>query len=162
MRFLLLSLPLLGLHAAAVDECRPLPSDPGRARLQCAGSTQVLIQAVTPSMLRIRISPDSTFPKSLPVEFGFVKDDWPAVSLRVSDTPAAVLLDTTDLQVRVTKHPFQLAVRNRRGELILQQDSYAGGGSEAGIATFQTAPDEHFFGLGFQRNAFDLRGSKLQ
>jgi alpha-glucosidase (family GH31 glycosyl hydrolase) len=107
-------------------------------------------------MLRVRISPGGKFPDSLTVRFGFVRDDWPPVPLRTRATPTALFIETSAMRIKADLRPFRLTIFDLAGRVLYQE---AATGPVQQIAML---PDEHFYGLGFQRMALDVRGKKLQ
>jgi alpha-glucosidase (family GH31 glycosyl hydrolase) len=148
----------LGLSAtvagvAGPTACESFRVEAGAVRLSCHGGAAVLIQAPTPAILRVRIAPDGLFTRSLTVLWEFVKDDWPAARISARDAGESLEIDTAELKVRVLKRPFRIAVSDRKGRTFFRQTA---------ANRFDMQPGEHFYGLGFQRMAFDVRGRKLQ
>ncbi|MBI4892682.1 MAG: DUF5110 domain-containing protein [Acidobacteria bacterium] len=149
------ALPIVfcSLAWAAPPECSSFRVEGSAVLLSCEGGRVVRLQAETPAMLRVRVSPNGEFPLPLTVRWGFVKDDWPAVRLTARDEGASIRIQTGELQVVADKQPFALRVLDAQGREIFRQLSDTG---------FSMQPDEHFYGLGFQRTALDVRGKKLQ
>jgi alpha-glucosidase (family GH31 glycosyl hydrolase) len=156
--FLLLSvLPLAG---AQLEDCKLLSTEKGAVSFGCRGGAQVRLQAVTPEMIRVRVSPDGRFPEPLTVRWGFVRDNFPPVQIKTSSTGGAVLIDTGALRVRIEPNPFRISLLDHAGKTILEQTGLSHG--TPGTLQVRMRPDEHFYGLGFQRMALDVRGRKLQ
>lgn len=155
IRLVLTLLVVMGARAAGpFDDCSPGPVDRGVAVLRCQGGAQVRIQTVTKDMVRVRTATDGKFGESLTVRWGFVRDDWPPVPIRTTTAADALWIETASLRVRANLRPFRLKVMDRAGRVLFEQS-----GEPQQVAM---APDEHFYGLGFQRVALDLRGRKLQ
>lgn len=155
---LILAAALCATAAAAgpFDDCLPGAVEHGVVTLQC-GKAVVRLEAVTPEMLRVRTSEDGTFPESLTERWGFVRSKWPAAAVTVKRTPGAVTLETAALRVKVGLKPLRLTVLDKAGRTVYQDD-----GSTATAVSVSMAASEHFYGLGFQRTALDVRGRKLQ
>jgi alpha-glucosidase len=161
--FLAAAVVLRAAGVVTLDDCAVSGVDHGGILLHCRGDAAVRIQAITPDMIRVRASATGKFSESLPVRFGFVRDNWPAVAIRTRTTRETVWLETSSLRVKAGLHPFRLSVLDRSGRLVFEErdavELNADGGYMQRIAM---ARDEHFYGLGFQRMALDVRGHKLQ
>ncbi|HWQ54360.1 MAG TPA: DUF5110 domain-containing protein [Bryobacteraceae bacterium] len=166
MRHLLLFVAGAVAQAAALgpfDECSPGKAARGTVVLRCGGGAEVRLQPVTADILRVRTSADGTFPESLTVRWGFVRDDWPPVSYETRQTPDVLWIDTATQRIKVGLRPFRLTIHDRAGRAIFEHSGpvtpNAPGGDVQHVAMAQ---GEHFYGLGFQRMALDVRGRKLQ
>jgi alpha-glucosidase (family GH31 glycosyl hydrolase) len=147
-------------HAAtgAFVECSAGPVDARSATLRCKDGAQIRLEPVTADMLRVRTSVDGTFPESLTVRWGFVRDTWPAVPFTTRKTADALYLETAGLRIKASLSPFELTVSDRSGHVLLESSTAI---TPTALAV-RMATDEHFYGLGFQRAALDVRGHKLQ
>ena len=152
-----------GSDSAALENCPTFRADATTVTFQCAGGAAVAVRVITPEILRVRISPDGRFPNALPIQWGFVKDDWPRASFTTRQTTDAVWIETASLRVAVTRRPFRLSVEDRQGKVLWREQSApelsAGAGSRLHV---EMDPEDHFYGLGFQRVALDLRGKRLR
>ena len=54
-----------------------------------AGGGFVRLDVLTDNLVRVRASADGKFGESLPIQWGFVKDDWPAATFQVEVTRSA-------------------------------------------------------------------------
>ncbi|MEN6532554.1 MAG: DUF5110 domain-containing protein [Bryobacteraceae bacterium] len=154
-----------GAQAAAgpFDNCSIGTVERGTAALRCEGGAEIRLQPVTADMLRVRTSADGSFPQPLTVRWGFVRDDWPAVPFRTRKTSEALWIDTATLRIKAELHPFRLTVYDRAGLTIFEDNGPTTPNASSGdVHHVKMADGEHFYGLGFQRMAFDVRGRKLQ
>ncbi|MDR3677848.1 MAG: glycoside hydrolase family 31 protein, partial [Acidobacteriota bacterium] len=127
--------------------------------LHCRNNAQVRLQAVTPTMLRVRVSADGKFAESLPEHWGFVNNKWPAFAIKTKASKEALWIETPSVEIRVDLQQFGLAIKDAAGHDIFKQTGLDYGESSA--LQMEMAEDEHFYGLGFQRIALDIRGHKL-
>jgi alpha-glucosidase (family GH31 glycosyl hydrolase) len=153
----------------------PSHSDAGLQRRQrgvdfsLADGGVVRLEVLTDDLMRVRTSPTGKFPESLPIKWGFVKDDWPAAAFNVEETDGTVVVRTAGLTARVTQKPFGIEFRDRDGRTLTRTTSpkaepATGRPSwfaDKPVLAFEMSADEHFFGLGFQRVCLDCRGHKL-
>ncbi len=155
----------VGAQAATgvFDDCSPGTIEGGVVELRCKGGAAVRLQALTGDILRVRTAADGKFGDSLTIRWGFVRDEWPPVPVRTATTRDEVRMETASLTVRTNLRPFRLKVLDRAGRVVFEEsrplETPAAG---AAVQHVVMAPDEHFYGLGFQRMALDVRGRKLQ
>ncbi len=129
----------------------------------------VRLEVLSDEMVRMRASADGKFGKSLPIEWGFVKNDWPAVKFKVEEEGGIVVVRTAGMTVRVARQPFAVEFRDNDGRTLTRTIPSAKSGATGQRSWFSAKPeldfempaDEHIFGLGFQRVSLDCRGQKL-
>jgi hypothetical protein len=85
-----------------------------------------------------------------------VRDDYPPTPIKTSTTSEAVLIDTGSVKIKAVLRPFRLAVFDKTGRAIFQERGMSHGAGNALHVDMRA--DEHFYGLGFQRMALDVRG----
>ena len=131
---------------------------------KCDGGEVVKLQIITPEMVRVRVSPDGNFPEALTVKFGFVKDNWPVSHFKTKDNGNAVWVETGAIRIKATKQPFRLTFFDNQGKPFLKESETPGVayGKEGVELRMEMTPDEHFYGMGFQRGSLDARGRKLE
>ena len=142
-----------------VEGCALSSSQGDILTFRCRDNVHVRLQLITPSMLRVRGSVSGEFPESLPEHWGFVKAQWPAFPIETNATKDALSIATSTMKVRVNLRSFGLIITERTGKIIFKQTALEFGDSSA--LRMNMAADEHFYGLGFQRIALDVRGHKL-
>jgi alpha-glucosidase (family GH31 glycosyl hydrolase) len=133
------------------------------------GGGVVRLDVLTGDMVRLRASPSGKFAQSLPIQWGYVKDDWPAAAFQVQEAEGAVVVRAAGLVVRVARGPFAVEFQDSDGRTLTRTIAPAaeGAGSQPSwlaaqpALNFEMPADEHFFGLGFQRVSLDCRGQKL-
>ncbi len=157
---LFLALTMLPVAGASLENCSLAATQNGVAVFRCHGGAEVRIQTVTPDIVRVRVAPDGKFAESLTVRWGFVRDNFPAPSVKTSTVAGAVMVDTGALRVKVTLTPFRLSLVDASGKTLVEQTALDYGAP--GSIQVRMRPGERFYGLGFQRTALDVRGQKLQ
>ncbi|MCX6625608.1 MAG: hypothetical protein NTY38_32015 [Acidobacteria bacterium] len=67
------------------------------------------------------------------------------------------------LQIKAGLRPFRLTVYDRGGRIVFEDSGPTIPNTSGGdVQRVAMADGEHFYGLGFQRMALDVRGHKLQ
>src|SRR5262245_51992556 len=91
---------------------------PGGVEVE-AGRARVRVLAISDSVIRVRLSPDGSFPP----DFSWAVGDSarPATKVTVRDAPTAVELTTARLKVRIEKTPLRIVFLDLAGA-VLQQD----------------------------------------
>ena len=111
------------------------------------------------TMIRIRMAPETEFEPSLTERFAFVRTNWDAVSVRIAEQPAYTIFQADSVGVKVFKEDLRLAFLDGRGNEISGERANRSWNPEGGgCLRFAMAPDEQFFGFGFQRTTMDCRG----
>ena len=132
-------------------------------QFKCDGGAMVALTIATPEMMRVRVAPDGNFAESLSIKLGFVKDDWLAPPFQTRQTDDAVWVETGALKIKAAKQPFRLSFFDGQDKPLLKECDTPGMGyrQEGNELRVEMAPDEHFYGLGFNRKSLDVRGTKL-
>ena len=149
----------LGTPPQQLEGCSVSSIRAGAVTLSCRNNAQVRLQAVTPAMLRVRVSTNGQFPESLPEHWGFVNDKWPSVPVKTRTIKEAVWIETLTVKIRAGLQPFGLTIKDSAGHDIFKQTGLDYGDTHA--LHMEMGANEHFYGLGFQRIALDVRGHKL-
>ena len=142
-----------------VEGCTLSSSQGDTLTFRCRDDVHVRLQLITPTMLRVRVSASGEFPESLPERWGLVKAQWPAFPIKTNAAKDIVSIETSTLNVRIDLKSFGLTITDHNGRIIFKQTALEFGDSSA--LRMDMASDEHFYGLGFQRIALDVRGHKL-
>ncbi|NMH87961.1 glycoside hydrolase family 31 protein [Flavivirga algicola] len=129
---------------------------------QCEHAKKVKLSIITDAIFRVQVAPNGTFKKSKTIEFGFVKDDFPATNFNLNETEKHYQITTSKLDISVDKEAFRIEVKDKEGNIILRENKKLGTqtGSKNAL-NFDMPADEHFFGFGFMRETLDARGHKL-
>ena len=149
----------LGAPMQRIEGCSVASMRGNSVTLRCGNNVQVRLQAVTPAMLRVRVSTNGEFPESLPEHWGLVNDKWPVTPIKTRATKEAVWMETPSLKIRAGLKQFGVTIQDPAGHDVFQQTGLDFGGTHA--LHMAMGADEHFYGLGFQRIALDIRGHKL-
>lgn len=151
--------PALGAPAQRVTGCAVTTMHGDLVTLHCRGDVYVRLQIVTPAMLRVRVSTTSEFTESLPEHWGFVRDKWPDFPIKTRATKDAVWIETSTVGIRADLTQFALTIQDAGGHDVFKQTALDFG--DAPTLQMPMGANEHFYGLGFQRVALDVRGHKL-
>lgn len=130
-----------------------------------AGPAAVRVTAVADGILRVRATPDGTFPPD---------DSWAVLPresrppVQVAHAPAgdgsAVRFATAGLEVTAALDPLRVTVCDRAGTVLL--DDAPGRPATFEGAAFRvwkaSPPDEHYYGLGDKPGRLDRRGRAFQ
>jgi alpha-glucosidase (family GH31 glycosyl hydrolase) len=149
-------------HAAQLQPikgCTVASTQTDYVTLKCQDNVQVRLQSITPSVVRIRVSTHGEFSESLPERWGLVRANWPAVPFKTRTTQDSVSIETSAITLRAGLSQFSLKVRGTKGHEFFNQTELDVGATHA--LEMEMGADEHFYGLGFQRVALDVRGHKL-
>jgi alpha-glucosidase len=123
-----------------------------------AGSASLRITALRDDILRVRITPGSSFPE----DASWAVLSGPrskSVDVQAVQDAVSVGFRTAALEVRVERSPLRLVVRDRAGNIISadavgRPTKFQAGG----FSVYKTMPsDEHYFGLGDKAGTFDRR-----
>lgn len=129
----------------------------------CATGQTVRLDVCTPDMVRVRVAPGGEFAESLTVRWGYVRDDWEPVPVTVEENAGAITLHTAAWTLRVNRDPLQLTFLDCAGQVMARETAPAALSPDGGGAlSLEMAPDEHFYGFGFQRLGLDARGNRLE
>ena len=120
--------------------------------------SSVIITALAPDLIRVRMihgatsGPDSSY--------AVVKQDWPQVEAKTSQSQNAEIIQTPEVEVRVQLAPFRIAFYNRDGQLISKDADNLGAAWDGDrVRCWKWMPsDEHYFGLGEKAGPLDKRG----
>lgn len=131
--------------------------------LTCTDGCMLKVNIVRDDIIRFQASLTNRFESSLPIELGFVKDDFPVVPFVFDENSTVITISTSLFTLEIQKSPFTMRLIDKEGHLITQLDSSEGIklGNQGNQLTFQMPNDEHFYGFGYMRSCFDARGKKL-
>jgi alpha-D-xyloside xylohydrolase len=128
------------------------------------------------SIVRLRISDSAITPRETPM---VIKNEWPSRNALADVTGDAVVLRSAALAVRMTRDPRRLSIEDATGEVLLTEDlhdrrslgtawvSYplgfvASEGRTHLTATFESSPEEQFYGFGEKFGPLSKRGRSVQ
>jgi alpha-glucosidase (family GH31 glycosyl hydrolase) len=125
-------------------------------------SQTLRLDVLADGLTRVRLAPAAAFAESLAVRCGFVRDDWSATAVSVTEDAQAIHIRTTAWTIRVERASLRLAWLDHAGRPILREHAPAAPTPGRGPRlAFDMAGDERFYGFGFQRLALDARGRRL-
>ncbi|WP_445505412.1 TIM-barrel domain-containing protein [Niallia sp. 03091] len=132
--------------------------------LNANGQEKVKIEFLQNDTAKVWMEPTGTFKKKA----SFVVDQEAATVVpKVSNQQDYILIQTDKMSVRVYKSPFKIAYFDAANTKLLTEHSEGEGlgyDGDTGIySTMKLDSDEHFFGLGIDRDSqtFDRRGHKV-
>ena len=118
------------------------------------------LSVLTPDIVRVQVAQAGDFAESLAMRWGFVREQWPPVALKVEDSDAAVTIRTSSLAASVDRRTMTVTFVDAAGRTITSQVASITLGPTPQISHV-LAEDEHIYGFGFQRKSLDARGQKL-
>ncbi|MFT8315712.1 MAG: TIM-barrel domain-containing protein [Clostridium sp.] len=129
------------------------------------GNPKVKIDFVKDDVARVWMEPSGIFQK----DKSYVVNNEDAISKpTVTDSGEYIKLQTPKLTVRVYKNPFKIAYYDASNTKLITEESDKGGlgynGDTAVYENMKMYPDEHFYGLGMDRDTpadLDQRGKKV-
>jgi alpha-glucosidase len=140
---------------------------------KCEDKSQVQLSILAPDLVRVRTS----FAKSLPDKdhsWAIAKRDWITPRWTLTETPAAILITTDELEVAVRRSPLLIEFRDAKTHAVINSDqqpmAYDAKGVlkdmmfDPGAGMFVAAAKrlgfaEHFYGLGEKAARLDKRRS---
>ena len=123
-----------------------------------AGTAKVRVTALSPNVLRFRYVLQGEFPAD--ESFAVLPNAFPeAPKVKVSDSAAAVVVETGALQVRIRKSPLRVVIADAQGQVIVQDNPDRGVlFNGTAFRVWKSMPlDEHYFGLGDKPGPLDHR-----
>lgn len=124
-----------------------------------AGSASLMVTAVSPGVIRIRMSPDGQFdPDS---SWAVVKPS--SADVTFEDSPDVIRMRTSELTVEITRSPCRITFLDRDGNVINADDPGKGmGWEEDEVRVWKTMPpDEQYYGFGEKSGRLNKRGTTL-
>jgi alpha-glucosidase len=174
--FFATAVALISAQAQTVSASRPLPADDrttvNRIAIEMitgshslrdgieiqAGASTLRITALRDDILRIRITPGSTFPED--VSWAVLPGPHSkSVDVQPIEDAISVGFRTASLDVRVERSPLRLIIRDLQGNIISADAvGRATTFQHNGFSVYKDMPtDEHYFGLGDKAGSFDRR-----
>ncbi len=126
-------------------------------------SSRIDIQALSASVVRVRmVSLDEESPR-LPRSFAVVDPGWPKPAVAQEDSPDYARLSTPNIAVEVHKHPLRVSFLRPDGTLVAADSPARGmGWTERGAGCYKTfAPSDHFYGFGERAGLLDKHGAAM-
>jgi alpha-glucosidase len=120
---------------------------------------QVLIEFLTPEVIRVRMRADGPFPP--PFSYAIDPIDWPRTALQAHDNAGAYTIQSEQVVCRIHKEHSRLSFHTPDGRLISED---AGGlqRRETQVRWTRRLPaDERCYGLGQRASGLNLRGKRL-
>lgn len=165
-----LCLPILLLSNQALSSAGDIQSAPerqGNAIHISAEHADVVIEFVSPSMVRVRSSWDGNFDDALGSGLMLVEQDWPSVSIQSTERAEIFEFESTDLTLRLHKSPLLMEFYSSEGTLLSTEQLEGGPGGirkeEGGVSVHKKLhPDEQVFGFGQRMDFVNQRGKALE
>ena len=168
LRFFYISIVLCSVAVEAqtgLGDFKSIASEGGNTITLNTTEATVKVEFITNSTVRIRTAWDGKFEENEP--WMVIRYDWPKVSFTKMENDTLINYITDNIQVKLTKNPFSIAILDKMGNpLLAEQNKITDGGSyhleDAIGATFKLSANEHFFGFGERMDFLDRRGKKLR
>lgn len=130
--------------------------------LHCENGGVVLLSVLADDLIRFRVSPNGTFNESKMIRWGYVNDDWPEIAFEVEESHHRLSIETQSVKVVVSMTHFSFDIFDHNGTAILSSSrERAVSCGTSNTLKLQMPANEHFFGFGFMRSAFDARGKAV-
>jgi len=119
----------------------------------------VLINFLTDDIVRVRFSPDGVFPQSPLIRYGFVKDDFKPIKVKIEEKDKEIIAQTKRIKVVIEKSPLKIKYIDEKG-VVIKMDNLEIIDKEYKV-TFGISDKEGFFGFGDQtRDRIQHYGTK--
>ncbi|MDP4275481.1 MAG: DUF4968 domain-containing protein, partial [Bacteroidota bacterium] len=123
-------------------------------------SASLRIEFCSPTMLRIRISPNGQFQPD--EHYVVAKYDWPKIDINQKDEGNYTKLSTGKITVRVYKNPLCIALYDKENKKAINIDKTAASFEGDSVkCTKQLVAGEHFFGFGERMDCMDRLGKSV-
>jgi alpha-glucosidase len=131
---------------------------PSGLTIYCEDGNQVQFTFLQTNMFRYTLLRKDCTEPLLEEPLAFMK--WESVPLEYTEDGTRIQLKSSELELSIQKSPCRLIVRNKRGDVISEDDPGMGVGWDGKeVRCWRTiAPDEKFFGLGEKTGSVDKRG----
>ena len=132
--------------------------------LTCDDRSQVLVQALAPDLVRVRVA----FKQSLPERdhsWAIERKKWDPVNSKIREAQNQVALDTGELSVVVNRNPLRITFDDQKTGRHLNRDSMPmkfDPKTGAVASTKSLGFEEHFYGLGEKAGHLDKRHDYVQ
>ncbi|MHA1301868.1 MAG: glycoside hydrolase family 31 protein [Candidatus Helarchaeota archaeon] len=119
-------------------------------------NAKVHLYFLNEQIIRVRIT-NNDFDKDY--SYSVIKKDWPNVEFTITEEEGQIIIITSQLQVRIQKRPFSLAIYDSEGTLINQDTPFGGyAWHNKEVICFKKMPiTEHYYGFGEKAGKFDKR-----
>ena len=126
-------------------------------------SARVGIQALSHSVVRVRMLPPSDEDLRLPPSFAVIEPGWPAPAVAHEEMTDYVRISTSDITVRVQKHPLRVSFLRPDGMPVAADSPAHGmGWTERGAGCYKRfAPGTHFYGFGERTGFLDKQRTAM-
>lgn len=163
-----------------VEKLKSFNVDDRWVRLECetnTGKTAIIrLEFCTPQLVHYSISPLRF--KSNKLDFIPLRKKWFSARISTEETTDQLLIETTNLSVRIDKTPFTVSFYDKQGVLITREEPldvmvtgfynvkplgfWTRGDKVTAVSdTFLLFPDEHFYGFGEKFTPLDKRGQEI-
>jgi alpha-glucosidase (family GH31 glycosyl hydrolase) len=127
------------------------------------GTAKVSVKACSPEIIKVWCEPAGTFARKYP-SFAVQNENLSPVNLNVDDNGNYYQFSTAKIVVRAYKSPFRLAYYDTGAVLLTSNTASKGMGwstdGETGVWNDSPA-DEHYWGLGEKKEAYDRRFQRV-
>ncbi len=133
-------------------------------QFNCDNSVKVRLSICTDDMLRVQMTSQSQFRPDEP--YMVIAYDWPAATYSLTDHGGYYTIQTSRLNIRVSKSPLRISYFDTGSNLVLSERAVGGmyydtdGGGNG--CYFDLDPDDHFYGFGQRYNHMDMRGQEVE
>ena len=126
-------------------------------------SARVGVQALSDSVIRVRMLPLGDENPRLPTSFAVVDPGWPMPAVTQEEGTDCVRLSTSGITVKVQKHPLRISfIRSDGTSVAADSPGHGMGWTESGAGCYKAfAPGTHFYGFGERTGFLDKQRTAM-
>ena len=137
----------------------------GQSVTFACGEARLAVSVLAPTLVRVRVAPDGTFPPRRSWAVARADEEFGAVPFEVRDDADAIVIDTSALSVRVRRADGLLAFANAQGtEFCADAQAPRWRDTAAGtsvVSAKRIEAGEHFYGFGERTGQLDKLGRAM-
>jgi len=83
----------------------------------------IRLEPCTPSIIRVRVSPDGTFKESLMEHYEIIKNDWAKFNFTKTEDRDICKITTDSIQLVIDKKKASISVKDKNGKVLVSEIS---------------------------------------
>ena len=129
----------------------------------CENEINMTLSFPEESVLRIRMNHGHQEKPSIMVELGYIKEFLAETMFDFIENSTEYEISTGRLLINVKKENGSIRISDKNNSCFLETvPTFNEQDGDGSLINFKMKENDHFYGLGFQRNSFDARGQKLR
>ncbi len=143
----------------AIGSVRQIVTTDSSLQLACEHG-QVELTWLAPNCLRVRAKAEAGG-FDAPFSYAVCKKDWPDTPLNIAQGDEAIVVETSAIRYRISKHPFRIGVETLDGKMICMDSSGCHLRADGAVRlAMRLHPEEAGYGLGERAAGLNLRGKR--